>query len=65
MMMKQNATNKVEKRLAHFDMDANFGPKQGMKRSERWERAYKLGKNPPSEVLQLLKEFPHLDKRFP
>jgi len=36
-------------------MNMAYGPCIGMSRLERWNRAYKLGLNPPKEVEDLLK----------
>lgn len=44
-----------EEVLRQFDMNMAYGPCIGMSRLDRWERAQKLGKNPPKEVKALLK----------
>ncbi|KAH7306399.1 hypothetical protein KP509_22G009400 [Ceratopteris richardii] len=40
--------------LCQFDMNMVYGPCIGMTRLERWERASRLGKNPPVEVKEIL-----------
>ncbi|KAH6832372.1 polymerase delta 4 [Perilla frutescens var. hirtella] len=44
-----------EKVLRQFDLNMGYGPCLGMSRLERWERANKLGLNPPAEVGTLLR----------
>jgi len=48
----QDATQIGENKDAEavFDSDMKFGPSVGLSRSERWERAYKLGLHPPNNV---------------
>mmetsp|Transcript_10715 Transcript_10715/g.66043 ORF Transcript_10715/g.66043 Transcript_10715/m.66043 type:complete len:104 (-) Transcript_10715:56-367(-) len=41
-------------RLRGFDLDPRFGPCMGMTRIDRWERAEKLGLDPPPRVKTLL-----------
>lgn len=41
--------------LRQFDLNMAYGPCLGMTRLERWERACKLGLNPPEEIEALLK----------
>ncbi|XP_030534962.1 uncharacterized protein LOC115744028 [Rhodamnia argentea] len=45
----------AEEVLRQFDMNMAYGPCLGMTRLSRWERAQKLGLNPPNEVEILLK----------
>lgn len=40
--------------LRSFDLNSRFGPGKGLSRRMRWERAQKLGLDPPPEVLELL-----------
>lgn len=40
--------------LREFDLDSRFGPCMGMTRIDRWERAEKLGLDPPPRVKTLL-----------
>eukprot|EP00891_Asterochloris_glomerata_P006706 jgi/Astpho2/6706/e_gw1.00102.62.1_t len=40
--------------LRAFDLTSSFGPCTGMSRRERWQRADKLGLQPPREVLHIL-----------
>lgn len=44
-----------EEVLRQFDMNMVYGPCIGMSRVARWERASKLGLNPPGDVGQLLR----------
>ncbi|KAF1895291.1 hypothetical protein Lal_00043937 [Lupinus albus] len=44
-----------EELLRRFDMDMIYGPCVGMTRIERWERAQKMGLNPPKEIETFLK----------
>lgn len=41
--------------LRQFDMNMAYGPCLGIPRLARWERAQKLGLNPPKEIGDLLK----------
>ncbi|KAK7363237.1 hypothetical protein VNO77_05371 [Canavalia gladiata] len=41
--------------LRQFDLNMAYGPCVGMTRLARWERARKLGLNPPQEIERLLK----------
>lgn len=43
-----------ERELRQFDLDSRYGPCIGLTRLERWERAAKLGLEPPAHVRQLL-----------
>ncbi|KAK7246194.1 hypothetical protein RIF29_41054 [Crotalaria pallida] len=44
-----------EEILRKFDMDMAYGPCVGVTRLERWERAQKMGLNPPQEIERILK----------
>ncbi|KAE8673826.1 DNA polymerase delta subunit 4 [Hibiscus syriacus] len=44
-----------EKVLAQFDMNMAYGPCLGISRLPRWERAQRMGLNPPEEIESLLK----------
>lgn len=44
-----------EEVLRQFDMNTAYGPCIGLSRMARWERARKLGMNPPGDVERLLK----------
>ncbi|KAF6168900.1 hypothetical protein GIB67_020370 [Kingdonia uniflora] len=46
--------DKQEEILRQFDMNMAYGPCIGMNRLNRWERANKLGLNPPKEVERLV-----------
>ncbi|KAE8733687.1 DNA polymerase delta subunit 4 [Hibiscus syriacus] len=41
--------------LRQFDMNMEFGPCIGIPRIDRWERARRLGLNPPKEIESILK----------
>ncbi|KAK0704865.1 DNA polymerase delta, subunit 4-domain-containing protein [Lasiosphaeris hirsuta] len=43
-----------EKILRYFDVSSQYGPSVGTARRKRWERADRLGLNPPIEVLAVL-----------
>ncbi|KAL1856477.1 hypothetical protein VTK73DRAFT_8273 [Phialemonium thermophilum] len=43
-----------EKILRYFDVSSQYGPCIGISRIKRWQRAEKLGLNPPIEVLAVL-----------
>ncbi|KAM0275003.1 hypothetical protein ACHAQH_007652 [Verticillium albo-atrum] len=43
-----------EKVLRYFDVSSQYGPCVGIPRVRRWERADRLGLNPPIEVLAVL-----------
>lgn len=43
-----------EKVLRYFDVNAQYGPCVGINRIRRWQRADRLGLNPPTEVLAVL-----------
>ncbi|OMO88809.1 DNA polymerase delta, subunit 4 [Corchorus capsularis] len=44
-----------EQVLRQFDMSMEYGPCLGMTRMARWERAQRLGLNPPKQIEHLLK----------
>ncbi|XWS42826.1 hypothetical protein CRYUN_Cryun16bG0047700 [Craigia yunnanensis] len=44
-----------EQVLRQFDMNMAYGPCLGITRLARWERAQRLGLNPPKEIENLLK----------
>lgn len=46
--------NNCEQILKNFDFTVDFGPVVGLTRLERWERAQKLGLNPPAVVKDIL-----------
>ncbi|KAL2175383.1 DNA polymerase delta, subunit 4-domain-containing protein [Thermothelomyces heterothallicus CBS 202.75] len=43
-----------EKVLRYFDVSSQYGPCVGITRLKRWQRAQRLGLNPPIEVLAVL-----------
>ncbi|GAB0138725.1 hypothetical protein EsDP_00006950 [Epichloe bromicola] len=43
-----------DKVLRYFDVSSQYGPCIGIDRTRRWERAERLGLNPPIEVLAVL-----------
>ncbi|KAK3361050.1 DNA polymerase delta, subunit 4-domain-containing protein [Lasiosphaeria ovina] len=45
-----------EKLLRYFDVSSQYGPCIGIDRTKRWQRAEKLGLNPPIEVLAVLRK---------
>lgn len=47
----------AEQILRSFDLDGRFGPCVNPTRLERWERAERLGLNPPKEVKAILEKF--------
>ncbi|KAJ9131832.1 hypothetical protein P3X46_034744 [Hevea brasiliensis] len=51
----QDDYDKHEEVLRQFDMNMAYGPCLGMTRLARWERAQRLGLNPPEEIECLLK----------
>lgn len=56
----QLTLEEAEKELRRFDLNADYGPCVGMTRQERWDRAQKLGKQPPELVIQILSDYPSL-----
>ncbi|CAN1162587.1 DNA polymerase delta subunit 4 [Linum perenne] len=50
----QEDVEKSEQVLREFDMNMAYGPCIGMTRLARWERAQRLGLNPPVHVKNLL-----------
>jgi DNA polymerase delta subunit 4 len=47
-----------EKELRGFDLIQNWGACNGLSRAERWNRASKLGLEPPSRIFDLLQRVP-------
>lgn len=47
----------AENTLRAFDLNGKFGPCVNPTRLERWERAERLGLEPPQEVKELLEKF--------
>lgn len=47
-------TNEEEQELRSFDLCQKFGPCVGPSRLERWERAARLGLDPPARVHEIL-----------
>ncbi|KAF2690403.1 hypothetical protein K458DRAFT_413176 [Lentithecium fluviatile CBS 122367] len=59
----QQGLSLEEKILRKFDMSGQYGPCVGIARLKRWQRAHRLGLEPPIEVLAvLLKEQEGKDK---
>ncbi|KAI1802599.1 DNA polymerase delta, subunit 4-domain-containing protein [Daldinia bambusicola] len=50
----QEGLTLAEKVLRYWDVSSQYGPYVGITRMKRWERADKLGLNPPLEVLAVL-----------
>ncbi|TYI99212.1 hypothetical protein E1A91_A13G000400v1 [Gossypium mustelinum] len=44
-----------EQVLRQFDMNMAYGPCVGITRLDRWERAQRMGLNPPKEIESLLR----------
>ncbi|KAL4325418.1 hypothetical protein GQ457_11G014480 [Hibiscus cannabinus] len=53
--LRADDTGEEEQVLRQFDMNMAFGPCIGMTRLDRWERAQRLGLNPPKEIQSILK----------
>ncbi|QCD84004.1 DNA polymerase delta subunit 4 [Vigna unguiculata] len=51
----QSECNESEVVLRQFDLNMAYGPCVGIARLARWERAQRLGLNPPQEIEGLLK----------
>lgn len=51
----------AEAQLRQFDLATKYGPCMGITRMQRWERAAKLGLEPPQEVRELILRFGDLD----
>ncbi|GMH16030.1 hypothetical protein Nepgr_017871 [Nepenthes gracilis] len=51
----QDEYDSKEELLRQFDMNMAYGPCIGMTRLARWERAHRLGLNPPRNVETLLR----------
>ncbi|KAI0853870.1 DNA polymerase delta, subunit 4-domain-containing protein [Daldinia vernicosa] len=52
----QEGLTLAEKVLRYWDVSSQYGPCVGITRMKRWERANKLGLNPPLEVLAVLQK---------
>ncbi|KAJ9179799.1 hypothetical protein P3X46_008120 [Hevea brasiliensis] len=52
----QDDHDKHEELFRQFDMSMAYGPCLGMIRLARWERAQRLGLNPPIEIEGLMKD---------
>ncbi|KAI0541740.1 DNA polymerase delta, subunit 4-domain-containing protein [Xylaria digitata] len=52
--LHQEELNLAEKVLRYWDVSSQYGPCVGMSRLKRWQRADRLGLNPPVEVLAVL-----------
>ncbi|UNI19918.1 hypothetical protein JDV02_006061 [Purpureocillium takamizusanense] len=50
----QEGVDTSEKVLRYFDVSSQYGPCVGIGRMKRWQRAERLGLNPPIEVLAVL-----------
>ncbi|KAG5983040.1 hypothetical protein E4U55_000936 [Claviceps digitariae] len=50
----QEGLSVSDKLLRYFDVSSQYGPCIGIDRTKRWERAERLGLNPPIEVLAVL-----------
>jgi hypothetical protein len=45
--------------LRDFDLNTKYGPCCSLTREERWARAAYLGLNPPTEILQIIRNTNH------
>ncbi|TRX92736.1 hypothetical protein FHL15_006410 [Xylaria flabelliformis] len=52
--LHQQDLSLAEKILRYWDVSSQYGPCVGVSRLKRWQRANKLGLNPPVEVLAVL-----------
>ncbi|OAC98352.1 hypothetical protein MUCCIDRAFT_115268 [Mucor lusitanicus CBS 277.49] len=50
----QEHLDETDKLLRAFDLNYAFGPCVGIKRLDRWERAYNLGLDPPTSIKDIL-----------
>ncbi|OHF02380.1 DNA polymerase delta [Colletotrichum orchidophilum] len=50
----QSDVSLAERVLRYFDVSSQYGPCIGLQRTKRWQRAERLGLNPPIEVLAVL-----------
>lgn len=50
----QDDYDEINMKLKQFDMNMAYGPCVGISRLERWQRAKRLGLNPPEEIEELL-----------
>eukprot|EP00884_Botryococcus_braunii_P012091 jgi/Botrbrau1/20883/Bobra.0135s0014.2 len=48
----------LDDKLRQFDLTSTYGPSLGISRIARWERAQKLGLNPPDDIICLLRNLP-------
>ncbi|XP_065900413.1 DNA polymerase delta subunit 4-like [Dysidea avara] len=48
--------------LKSFDFEEKYGPRIGITRRCRWDRAKRLGLDPPIEVLDILNQYPETPK---
>ncbi|KAI0594261.1 DNA polymerase delta, subunit 4-domain-containing protein [Biscogniauxia sp. FL1348] len=55
----QEGLSLAEKVLRYWDVSSQYGPCVGISRMKRWQRADRLGLNPPLEVLAVLVEEDH------
>uniref|UniRef100_A0A7N0TBF4 DNA polymerase delta subunit 4 n=1 Tax=Kalanchoe fedtschenkoi TaxID=63787 RepID=A0A7N0TBF4_KALFE len=51
----KDAHSPYEDVLRQFDLNMRYGPCIGMTRLDRWERAKKLGMNPPNDIESFLR----------
>lgn len=52
----ETALGQAQRLLRQFDLTAKFGPCTNITRRQRWERANKLGLDPPESVLHALEQ---------
>lgn len=49
-----NTAEEDEFILRQFDLQSKYGPVSGLSRLQRWERAAKLGLQPPEEIREVI-----------
>lgn len=59
-----DAREMVDAALRAFDLSSDFGPCAGYTRLQRWNRAERLGLNPPQAVKQLLELHPDMNENL-
>lgn len=63
----QEDLSTADKILRLFDVSSTYGPAQGLTRLQRWNRAHKLGKQPPYQVkviLEATQQSPEYAERY-
>lgn len=63
----QEDLSTADKILRLFDVSSTYGPAQGLTRLQRWNRAHRLGKQPPHQVkviLETAQQLPEYAQRY-